>query len=399
MDNKDLGNIVLDIVDDALNSMNFDRLNNDISKSVQTVFDELNIKTTHVNTNYRKKGMQRPTTTKPMESVTKKKETQTAMRNPPGDLAGIVLTALGATFTSIFGLSIFVSTVLGIAIDSFATAGTVTSVILIPFLAASIVALVAGVKIHGRAKRFKQYMKIIGNKTYCRIRDLAKGIKKSDSFVLKDLETMIDKHFFQDAHLDHSGQNLILDSTTYQQYLDSENAYKKRLAEEKELSESAGKDTELAKALKEGQDYIRRIQEANDAIPGETFTAKLDQMEDIITKIFEVVRQKPEQLYKLRRFMKYYMPTTIKLLEAYKELDAQPVQGENILRSKEEIELTLDTINIAYEKLLDSFFEESAMEIKSDISVLQNMFAQEGLSSDPFAGATAEMKQEEMKHE
>ena len=398
MENKDLGNIVLDIVDDALNSMNFDRLNNDISKSVQTVFDELNIKTTQVHTNYRKKGMQRPTTTKETTPASKK-ESQAALRNPPGDLAGIVLTALGATFTSIFGISIFVSTVLGIAIDSFATAGTVTSILLIPFLIASIAALVVGVKMHGRAKRFKQYMKIIGSKTYCRIRDLAKGIKKTDSFVLKDLQTMIDKHFFTDAHLDHSGQNLILDSQTYQQYLDSENAYKKRLAEEKELRESAGQDTELSKALKEGKDYIRQIQDANAAIPGEAFTAKLDQMEDIITKIFEVVRQKPEQLYKLRRFMKYYMPTTIKLLEAYKELDAQPVQGENIQRSKEEIEATLDTINIAYEKLLDSFFEESAMEIKSDISVLQNMFAQEGLNADPFAGATAEMKQEEMKHE
>ena len=398
MENNDLGNIILDIVDDALNSMNFDRLNNDISKSVQSVFDELNIKTTKVNTNYRKKGMQRPTTTKEMQPAAKK-NAQKAMRNPPGDLAGIVLTALGATFTSIFGLSIFVSTVLGIAIDSFATAGTVTSVILIPFLIASIAALVAGVKMHGRAKRFKQYMKIIGSKTYCRIRDLAKGTKKTEPYVLKDLEKMIDKHFFEDAHLDSSGQNLILDSATYQQYLDSENAYRKRLAEEKELRESAGEDTELAKALREGQDYIRRIQEANDAIPGEAFTAKLDQMEDIITKIFEVVRQKPEQLYKLRRFMKYYMPTTIKLLEAYKELDAQPVQGENILRSKEEIENTLDTINIAYEKLLDSFFEESAMEIKSDISVLQNMFAQEGLGTDPFAGATAEMKQEDEKYE
>ena len=398
MENKDLGNTVLDIVEDALNSMNFDRLNKDISRSVQSVFDELNIKTTQVHTNYRKKGMQRPTTTKEMKPAANK-AAQTALRNPPGDLAGIVLTALGATFTTIFGLSIFVSTVLGIAIDSFTTAGTVTSVILIPFLIASIAALTAGVKMHGRAKRFKQYMKIIGGKTYCRIRDLAKGIKKSDSFVLKDLQKMIDKHFFTDAHLDHSGQNLILDSETYQQYLDSENAYRKRLAEEKELRESAGEDTELAQALREGQEYIRRIQEANAAIPGETFTAKLDHMEDIITRIFEVVRQKPDQLYKLRRFMKYYMPTTIKLLEAYKELDAQPVQGENIIRSKEEIENTLDTINIAFEKLLDSFFEESAMEIKSDISVLQNMFAQEGLNPDPFAAATAEMKEEETENE
>ncbi len=398
MENKDLGNIVLDIVDDALNSMNFDRLNNDISKSVQTVFDELNIKTTQVHTNYRKKGMQRPTSTSQASPQQVRKQTPKES-HPPGDFAGIVCTALGATFTSIFGLSIFVSTVLGIAIDSFATAGTVTSVILIPFLIASIAVLVLGVKMHGRAKRFKQYMKIIGSRTYCRIRELAKGIRKSDSYVLKDLQKMIDKHFFKDAHLDRTGQNLILDTETYQQYLDSENAYRERLARQEQELKDAKEETELTRALREGHEYIRQIQEANDAIPGEAFSSKLDQMEDIITKIFDVVSQKPEQLYKLRRFMKYYMPTTIKLLEAYKELDAQPVQGDNIIRSKEEIEMTLDTINLAYEKLLDSFFEESAMEIKSDISVLQNMFAQEGLGADPFAGATAEMKQEEMKHE
>ena len=82
--------------------------------------------------------------------------------------------------------------------------------------------------------------------------------------------------------------------------------------------------------------------------------------------------------------MKYYMPTTIKLLNAYKELDSQPVEGENIRKSKQEIRDTVDTINSAYEKLLDSFFEESTMDIHSDISVLQTMFAQEGLNQSPF---------------
>lgn len=69
-----------------------------------------------------------------------------------------------------------------------------------------------------------------------------------------------------------------------------------------------------------------------------------------------MLKQKPEQLPKLRKFMQYYMPTTLKLVQTYQELDTQPAAGENIQQSKAEIEKTLDTINLAYEKLLDSFF-------------------------------------------
>ena len=81
----------------------------------------------------------------------------------------------------------------------------------------------------------------------------------------------------------------------------------------------------------------------------------------------------------LRRFMKYYLPTTVKLLAAYEELDRQEIQGSNILKSKKEIEDTLDTINKAFENLLDSFFEDTAVDISSDISVMQTLMAQEGL--------------------
>jgi hypothetical protein len=78
------------------------------------------------------------------------------------------------------------------------------------------------------------------------------------------------------------------------------------------------------------------------------------------------------------------MPTTLKLVNVYQELDAQPVEGENIKNSKAEIAETFDTINFAYEKLLDSFFETAAMDVSSDISVLESMFAQEGLTQNPF---------------
>lgn len=75
---------------------------------------------------------------------------------------------------------------------------------------------------------------------------------------------------------------------------------------------------------------------------------------------------------------------TVKLLNAYAEMDRQPVQGENIRKSKEEIDSTLDTLNQAFEKLLDSVFEDTAMDVSSDISVLHTLLAQEGLTGSDF---------------
>ena len=107
-------------------------------------------------------------------------------------------------------------------------------------------------------------------------------------------------------------------------------------------------------------------------------------MELVIGKIFERVRQHPELANELGRFMDYYLPTTVKLLGAYEEMDAQPVQGPNIANSKKEIEDTLDIINQAFENLLDSFFEDVAWDISTDISVFKTMLAQEGLTKGAF---------------
>ena len=107
-------------------------------------------------------------------------------------------------------------------------------------------------------------------------------------------------------------------------------------------------------------------------------------METLVDRIFDRVEQNPETVSDIRRLMEYYLPTTVKLLEAYEDLDAQPVQGENILSSKKEIEGTLDTLNMAFEKLLDDLFQDTAWDVASDISVLHTMLAQEGLTGNDF---------------
>ena len=129
---------------------------------------------------------------------------------------------------------------------------------------------------------------------------------------------------------------------------------------------------------------IQEIREANDAIPGEEISRKLDRLEDVIGKIFRHIEQHPDQLDDIRKFMEYYLPTTLKLVHAYKEFDKQSIQGENITSAKKEIEETLDTIKLAFENLLDSLFEDAAMDVSGDISVLETLLAQEGLTKKDF---------------
>lgn len=141
---------------------------------------------------------------------------------------------------------------------------------------------------------------------------------------------------------------------------------------------------EVEEILDRGNEYLKKIKSNNDAIPGEEISAKISRMELIIEKIFERAEEHPEIIPDLKHLMDYYLPMTVKLLDAYEDMDSQPVQGENIRSSKKEIEDTIDTLNLAFEKLLDSVFQDTAWDVSSDISVLHTMLAREGLTENDF---------------
>jgi 5-bromo-4-chloroindolyl phosphate hydrolysis protein len=117
---------------------------------------------------------------------------------------------------------------------------------------------------------------------------------------------------------------------------------------------------------------------------------KLYKLENIMNKIFEQVKKDPSSADELHKLMNYYLPTTKKLLSAYVELDKQDSAGENVMQTKREIDMAMDTINLAFEKLLDSLFQDMAWDISSDISVMKTMMAQDGLTNEGgMAMATA----------
>lgn len=198
---------------------------------------------------------------------------------------------------------------------------------------------------------------------------------------------MLQKGYFPYGRLDEQGTCLMLDETAYEAYLAAQQSMYERQQQQREQAreeEKVRSASDVDKAIYEGEKYIEEIRKANDNIPGEEMSAKLDTMVSLVRRILDRLKEQPDQLPRLRKFNKYYMPTTLKLVKAYEDLDQQPVDGENIRKSKEEIEKTIDTINIAYEKLLDSLFQDSAIDISSDISVLESMLAQEGLTEDKF---------------
>ena len=391
-DNTGMGERIQSMVEDAVASMDFEQLNKNITGSIQSVFEELNIQMPQGN------GQKDSRTSNVRYHYGTGKTGERAaaryVKNPPGTVTGPVCTALGGVFTGIFGLASIVVFAVQSAVPSagLAMAGHITLSVTIPLTIVSAVVMAKGISLGGRVRRFRRYTKLIGERTYCQVKELASAVGKNEKFVVRDIQKLIESRAFTNGHLDAQNTCLMLDDATYRQYLETQEAYRQRSLEEQERKQadrsifaSEGiENPELVRTMEEGSRYIEAIRKANDAIPGEEISEKLYRLEELIKKIFEVLKQKPEQLPKLRKFMQYYMPTTLKLVQTYQELDAQPTEGENIRQSKAEIEKTLDTINLAYEKLLDSFFEDAAMDIRSDITVLETMLAQEGLTKNHF---------------
>ena len=235
------------------------------------------------------------------------------------------------------------------------------------------------------ARRFRSYVRALGGRTFCELRELANDVGRDLKSVRKDLRQMLRRNWFLEGHLDKQENCLIVTNDTYRQYLHAEEQQRLcRLEEEKRVEEKGTIPQQVREALEAGEAYIRRIRKCNDDIPGEEVSAKITRTEQLVQQIFERVEEHPETVSDIRKLREYYLPTTVKLLDAYAELDAQPVQGEHIASSKREIEAALDMLNIAFEKLLDGLFRDTAWDVSADISVLQTMLAQEGLTNNDF---------------
>ena len=373
-DLEDLGRNVQEIVDRAVNSSDYQKLNETIR---QTVGRAVDLGSEAVRSAVERKQAR---TVQPEQP---KQQDLTVLYSKTGNLTaqGLAQVVGGGLLASGTGVLTAASLILAAAgMNWFSPVLTLTG------LAAGAASIFFGVRKLNRVSRFKAYRNVLGQKTQVALEKLARAVGKKVDCVRREVEKMITMGLFREGHLDKERTMLITSDETYQLFEQSRLQLEERKRQEKLLEEQArsAHRPELLEVLQKGGKFLDEIRRCNDAIPGVEISGKISRMEQIVERIFHRTEQHPEVIPDLKKMMDYYLPMTVKLLGAYADMDAQPVQGQNILNSKREIEETLDTLNLAFEKLLDELFQDTALDVSSDITVLKTLLAQEGLTDDEF---------------
>lgn len=386
---EDLGKNIEDIIDRAINSQDYQKLNQTIRQTVERALD--------LGTEAVRKAINStqttPKQTQNQPQTTPKAQLPALYGSTGGKTAvGVLKTVGGSLLSATTGLSLLAAGIVEF-ISPYGAALGLPIAIATACFGGGIWLLSSGISALTRLSRFKVYRKTLGRKTYCTLEKLGRSVGKNVKQVRRDVKKLIDEGLFLEGHLDHEQTSLITSDETYKHYEQSRLALaeRKRL-EAEQKNQPQPKPSPVQEVLDKGNAFIAQIRACNDDIPGEEISGKIDRMELIVRRIFDRASAHPEIVPDLKKLMDYYLPMTVKLLRAYADMDAQPVQGETILASKREIEDTLDTLNLAFEKLLDSVFKDTALDVSSDITVLNTLLAQEGLTEDEISRTRHQIK-------
>ncbi|WP_130837377.1 5-bromo-4-chloroindolyl phosphate hydrolysis family protein [Lachnoclostridium sp. Marseille-P6806] len=322
------------------------------------------------------------------------------IQKSPGRTKGIVYFVLGLLWAIVSApLAVFMLMLAVGFLAAHNSAGIIASLIAAGVsaggLAGSIALMIKGNRERILVDHYYLYGKLLEKKEFFSIREFASRAGIAEKKLRAELAQMIRRGYLPKARMDAGETTLMLTDSAYAQYRSAEES---RAAREQQAREKQQKEqqiygelpAEAAAVLKEGGEYIRSVREANDRIPdNQEMSEKLYRLENIMNRIFAQVRKHPASAGELRRLMDYYLPTTAKLLGAYVELDKQP-EVTNVVKTRHEIEQAMDTINDAFEKLLDSLFQDLAWDISSDISVMKTMLAQDGLTPGKMTSSEKE---------
>ncbi|MCL2426370.1 MAG: 5-bromo-4-chloroindolyl phosphate hydrolysis family protein [Oscillospiraceae bacterium] len=227
-----------------------------------------------------------------------------------------------------------------------------------------------------RLIRYKNYYAFINERGIVPLADIAQTTGVSIKTVIRDAHAMINSGFLDPgAYIDNELECLVLSP---------EDAYKLRMdIMSSQNAHVAQSDDVSAKSYAV---HLAEFREVKSSIKDEVIAEKITRLEELSEKIFKIVEESPEKQPQIRRFMSYYLPTTLKLVRSYATLESQGIKGENIMSTKKSIGSILDTLLVGYEQQLDQLFKADAIDIASDINVLENLMKQDGLTGTTFTG-------------
>ena len=275
--------------------------------------------------------------------------------------SGGALTTVGIIFTSIFGLACG-SLLITFWHDLFSLPAAMSIFPTFGFLCAGLLMLCTGLSRSKTAKRQRLYLGFIGRRESVYIADLAGAVGQPEQRVIADLQSMLADGVLPMGYVDRSTGRLVLTDQGYERQPEEPAA-----PEEEPQSEES---------------VLQEIRAVNDAIPDPEMSRKIDRIEEITRKILTYQKQNPAKAGELRQFLNYYLPTTLKILNAYAQMEAQGIEGANITAAKARIEGMMDKVVEGFEKQLDQLFQGEAMDITADVEVLERMLDKDGLG-DP----------------
>ena len=281
------------------------------------------------------------------------------------------LIAGGAILSAIFGLGTMgtgAEFVESLSMGYFFADELVGTLFCLAALVSGLVMLCAGIGKNRRRERWMGYLGYIGANRQVDLAHMAAAFDVPVRRLCDDLRKMLAEKVLPTGYLDLAAGKLILSEMGYQ-------------APPKTEPKAETKQEPKVEPPQDDNAILQEIRAVNDAIPDPVMSEKIDRIGEITGKILDYQRRNPGKDSQLRSFLNYYLPTTLKILRSYAQLDAQGVEGENITAAKKRIEGMMDKVVEGFETQLDKLFADSAMDISSDVAVLEQMLEKDGLSN------------------
>lgn len=410
---NEIGEKIQESVKDALNTGDFSALNVEIKSSVLSVLADVGeqINEAVANSQNAARSNVNPYVSRPgatsmsaaRETINRQNARAALLRTPEkrirfnevGSVSGVLQIVLGAFFGMTFLMA---------GLGSLITAEVVGAIVMAILTLMCAVVFTKGISKRKLLALATKYKNLCKEKMYCSIQEICDATGQDEKKAIKSVKKILGQGFFPEGYLDEDETTLMVNKEVYNQYLETKKQQRIKAEEELRATAEAYEKGILTpqqqmaynNMLNEGRNSIQKIHQLNNQIPGEGITRKLNETERVLNEIFDRVKDNPDQVPNCQKLEDYYLPTMLKLVEAYVGYDKVSNPGPEIVNAKFEIENTLDIINQSFVELRNKLYQTAIWDSTAEAKVLQTMLKQDGLASDQAVSVGDGMNMEDV---
>lgn len=244
-----------------------------------------------------------------------------------------------------------------------------------------------------RLRRVAAYQRVLGERSYCTVQELANMTERTQKFVRRDLRRLISEGKYEGVYLSPDAQHLFSNETAYRLYMAHESELAQQREQESARAAQAQPEPELEEAeaepeaaeptvLEECRMFLRELREQQRCITEAAMLSETQKIESETQNILLWLEKHPDGAGQIRRFASYYMPTTLKLLRTYNEVSPQAGSSTVAAEIQAEICKILGTVQTAFQNLQNNLLKDTALDVSAEISALETVLAQDGLTKD-----------------